>query len=163
MKPTDRDLKNALVSLTLLKFFPAGDATMTMVAGILSSMVSTKKQLDWLIGTLVNQVGEWPGPAQVRALFCTQFAPADGIEGPPCSLAGFTPAEGERRSLELEAQRGVNLLPGEAPRRLPGKVEQVSESRGLDALVVNLANRKSMASTPRTRLADRKRVWEIMT
>lgn len=90
---------NAVGRLTLLKYFPTDPAAHAGLAELLHGMVSNESQLDWLVQTLINHVGEWPGPKEVRGLFCSQFQPADGIET-HTSIAGFSPADCEARNLE---------------------------------------------------------------
>lgn len=161
MSPTMDDVQDAIATMSLLKFFPSGDVAVRVLIDLLIRLCSTREQLNWLVETLINRIGEWPGPAQLRALFCTRFPPADGIEGPPCELSGFTPADGEQRYVELEAKRGV-LLDSQKQRLLPGEVETVSGDDKMQSLIGDLAAAKQMPGTPRTRLDYRKRVREIL-
>ncbi len=97
-KPTDEDFAMALVDLSQLRFFPTDPLAPEGILRLLRQLVGTRDQLAWLIGALVNRVGEWPGPAQVRGLFCTRFRPADGIEA-DCSLPGYTADDCEAQSV----------------------------------------------------------------
>jgi hypothetical protein len=54
--------------------------------------------LEWLVAELVNHVGEWPGPANVRSLLCQRCKPADGIET-GCGIPGYTPEDCEARAI----------------------------------------------------------------
>lgn len=117
MKPTTIDLQSAILQMGTLKFFPAESTTRAVIMDLLSRIVSTESQLEWLVRTLIDHIGEWPGPAQMRALYATRFRPADGIEGPHCTLGGFTPAESETRFLEDAGRHklldaGTPTLPG---------------------------------------------------
>ena len=161
MKPTAKDLEMAVAAMSAMKFFPPAPATIAFVMDMLARMVDEKQKLAWLTETLVDNVSEWPGAAQVRALFCTRFAPADGIDGPPCELGGFTAADGERKYLEREAARGY-IAAGDSPRRLTGEVEPVSASSDLQVLVEGIAKQKSMSGTPMTRMNERRRIEELL-
>ena len=100
MKITNEHLAAALVQLSMLKFFPQGQAQKA-VALYLEKLCGTAERLMWLVGELVNHVDEWPGPAEVRGLFCSRFRPADGIEA-DCTLPGYAAADGE-----VKSQRGA--------------------------------------------------------
>jgi hypothetical protein len=65
-----------------LKYYPQDPSGVAdrVLAGILRAMADSDAQLDWLSSQLLNRIGHYPGPAQIRALFCTRFKPADGIE-----------------------------------------------------------------------------------
>ena len=56
-----------------------------------------------LVAELVNHVGEWPGPAEVRGLLCTRYDAADRIDA-YCNLPGYRAADCEARSLTEHEQ-----------------------------------------------------------
>lgn len=100
MKPGIQDIKLAVAKFGALKFFPSDEGARLAVMELIRKMVSTKAELLWLTETMIDSVGEWHGTAQLRALFCSRFKPADGKEGADCVVPGFTPVDGERRSIE---------------------------------------------------------------
>jgi hypothetical protein len=111
MKPTEAQIFDAAESFEALKFFPAGStAAKRVVMELLDGMVATEAQLKWLMDAQINRVGEWHGPAQLRALFNTQFRSADGIEGEACEVAGFTPADCERDYFERQSAETNRML-----------------------------------------------------
>lgn len=85
--------------LGMMKYFRADPIAQGEMARWLQKMVEREDQLEWLVATLIDHVGEWPGPKEVRGLLCSRFKPADGIEE-NTSIAGFTPADCEARNLE---------------------------------------------------------------
>lgn len=110
MRPTTEEITKSVERLGALKFFPADPAARVVVMDLLRRMCGEKEHLTWLIYVLINHVGEWPGPAQMRALYATRFKPADGDEGPYCTIAGFTPVEAEAKFYELEGTRHQRQL-----------------------------------------------------
>lgn len=102
-KPNSEELNHAVQRMSVLAFFPAGQAAGVEIVRILASMCATYEQLDWLVSTMIDRVGEWKGPKEMRGLFCTRYRPADGIEA-ECSIAGFTAADGEQRSIVAAAE-----------------------------------------------------------
>lgn len=57
-------------------------------------MVPTQQALDWLVLALVDHVGKWPSPADVRGMLCTAYKPLDGIEG-NTQMSGFSAGDNE--------------------------------------------------------------------
>lgn len=100
MKLETQQIIGAVQELSILKFFPASPGEQQAVMDLLDKIVDSPQRLRWLVDTMVNYIGEWPGPAQMRALYATRFRPADGIEGTHCAIAGFTPMDSERAALE---------------------------------------------------------------
>jgi hypothetical protein len=95
------DLDRACDELGMLEFFRPD--LRAPVMRLLRDMCPHKRALRWLVEELVNHVGKWPGPAEVRGLLCSRFDPADGIDQ-WCSLPGYTAAEQEEKHLERHKQ-----------------------------------------------------------
>jgi hypothetical protein len=101
---------------------------------LLERMATTPEQVDWLVRAMIDQVGEWQGPTELRGVFCTKYSPKDGIEV-DCARGGrFGPdvlemrylaeheetkqlgAGASRELLPLLAIEGkIKALPAEAP------------------------------------------------
>jgi len=103
MKFTETDLNLAVVKLSMLKFFPTDPLTQSAVMDLMRDMCESKEALDWLVSTMVNRVGVWNGPKELRGLLCTRFPPADGVEA-FCSIPGYRPEDSEAKALEEHAQ-----------------------------------------------------------
>lgn len=63
-----------------MKYFPTEAGSRVALMKLLDRMVSTPEQLVWLVNTLVDRIGTYAGPDQIRAVFCTKFRPKDSIE-----------------------------------------------------------------------------------
>lgn len=111
-------IEQAVADLAILKFFPSGPGEQVAIMRLLLAIVDTPEHLAWLVKTLMDYIGEWPGPAQLRALYATRYRPADGIEGPHCTIAGFTPCDSERES--LEGHENIKRLEIKASPRIGG-------------------------------------------
>ena len=101
-KFSQRDLDQALDDLAMLRYFPSD--TRASVMHLLAKICPHREALEWLVGELVNHVGEWPGPAEVRGLLCTRYDAADGIDG-WCNLPGYRAEDYESRHLAEHDQR----------------------------------------------------------
>ena len=75
--------------------FPTERGARKAIMGLLWRMVDTKEKLDWLTATMIDRVGTWHGPSELRGVYCTRFKPADGIEGICAISHGFTGADCE--------------------------------------------------------------------
>lgn len=84
---TNQDLDGAIADLGMLKFFPSDATVQGSIKAYLAKLCPHKKALLWLVVTLVNQTGEWPGPAEVRRVLASRYRPADGDEGDQPQLA----------------------------------------------------------------------------
>jgi hypothetical protein len=114
MKPTIEDIERATDQMAVLQFWPSDPQARKGVMMLLSRMVATRSQLAWLVETMVDRVGTWYGPVELRGVYCTRFRPADGIEANCIQTIGFTPIDGESRYLsELEGADDKGLTAGE--------------------------------------------------
>lgn len=112
---TEQHLAAALVQLSILKFFPMDELQHRAMTEYLRRLCGHAEGLAWLVAQLVNHVGEWPGSADVRGIYCTRFKPADGIENLNCRLSGFTPTDCETKEVQgqigkAEAQKLLGSL-----------------------------------------------------
>lgn len=103
-----QDLERALVDMSMLRYFPSDASTRAAILHLLAKMVPHKAALEWLVDQLVNRVGEWKGPAELRGVLCWKYKPADGIEG-TSTTGGFTPADGEQQYDEQQAQIAAGI------------------------------------------------------
>lgn len=124
MKPTLHEIHQVVESFDALEFFPRDSAAAkAAVIKLIAAMVGTVEQLAWLQSAMLNRVGRWHGPKELRAVFCTRFRPADGLEVEYSTVAGFTPADSENIAL----QQASNL------KRLE---ERTGELRRIEAVAV---------------------------
>jgi len=96
MKPTTRELTEAVSELGAIPYFPAGSGPQLAIMRQLERFVSGAHELLWLIDTAVGAMREWKGIPELRGLYCTRFKPADGVEA-NCSVDGFTSEDSEMR------------------------------------------------------------------
>ena len=108
------DLHAANARLKMLSFYPPDPEAQAAVMELLARMCPHREALDWLVSTMIDKVGTWKGPTELRGVLCWRYPPADGIEA-ICTIAGFTPADGER--LSIERHDGMKRLERAAPVR----------------------------------------------
>jgi enoyl-CoA hydratase/carnithine racemase len=111
---TKQDLEEACNDFAMLPFFPQEARASVMM--LLAKMCPHRRALRWLVEEVVNHVGKWPGPAELRGLLCTRYDPADGIDH-WCSLPGYTAADAEARHYaqheQLKTQENIGGYLGE--------------------------------------------------
>lgn len=91
----------------MLRYFPSDAGARAGIMGVLARMVETVEGLQWLVRTMVDEVGEWQGPKELRGVYCTRFRPADGIEA-WCAQGKFSAEAIEgRAALESAGYRSL--------------------------------------------------------
>ena len=154
MKITNQHLQVALVQLAMLKFFPQGQAQKA-IAIFLEQICGDADRLQWLVAQLVNHVGEWPGPAEVRGLLCTRYRPADGQEA-NCTLPGYSPADGEAISTSRDVPK---LAAPDAQKLLAGIVDDSGEE--MERLRQKLSTMRAMPKASKRIIPAPKPVEEL--
>lgn len=96
---TKMDLDRATDQMQLLEFWRNDTGFVAAVQTYLALICPHTEALEWLTAALVNHIGKWPGPHEVRGLLCTKYDAADGVDA-YCSLPGFSPIDFERKHLE---------------------------------------------------------------
>lgn len=102
----------AVSEMTLLKFFPSDPMGRAALVNMLAKMANAPQELMWLASTILENYDEWPGPRELRAVFCTRFKPADGVEAD--ITAGRLAAKIEARALEAHQNQKHLAAPSEA-------------------------------------------------
>lgn len=123
---TANDVKAAIDELALLRYFPADENTRAALASLIVRMVPHREALRWLVRAMVDRVGEWKGPTELRGVLCWRYRPADGISA-DSTCAGFTAGDGERLSIE-EAPIVREALPSGESGRM---IRQLAAARGM--------------------------------
>src|SRR5262245_60139338 len=90
---TKTAINRLTAKLATLKFFPTRADAVEAVTEAVIEFASTDEQLDWLGRRVVALFTEWPGPRELRAIFCARFKPADGFEVPSAAFPEGVPSE----------------------------------------------------------------------
>lgn len=93
---TSAAVQDAVDRLAALKFFPRDLRVRLTIGRLMRDFVTTDTQLAWLVGRMLVLYGEWPGPRELRALYCSKFAPRDGIEARSLDYPDGYPSEAPR-------------------------------------------------------------------
>jgi hypothetical protein len=67
-----------VAELTLLRFFPSDESARLAIVRMVGQMAETEEQVRWLVRRTLDLHNEWPGPLELRAVFCSRFRPKDG-------------------------------------------------------------------------------------
>ncbi|MCL4853371.1 MAG: hypothetical protein KJZ78_18605 [Bryobacteraceae bacterium] len=102
-KFNEADLRRANARLAMCSFYPSDEAVQAAIMELLAKMCPSLEALQWLTTTMIDRVGVWKGPMELRGVLCWRYKPADGVEA-NSSLPGFRPEDGEALSLERHAQ-----------------------------------------------------------
>jgi hypothetical protein len=97
-----------LGGLAILKFFPSDDQARTAIFNLVCSMATTEDQVRWLVKRTVALHNEWPGPKELRAVFCSKFKPRDGVEAhSQIYLEGIPSEKPEALTLPVGGQKAL--------------------------------------------------------
>ncbi len=110
MRFNKADLEVAMGRLGMLSYFPSEPSIQAAIMDLLARMCPHREALEWLVDQMVNHVGQWKGPAELRGVLCWRWTPADGVEA-SCSIPGFTPSDGEALTIERSGEREMRALP----------------------------------------------------
>ena len=127
-----------LGGLALLKFFPTDDFARAELVSMVCEMASTNEQIEWLVKRARNVWSQWEGPSELRALFCSKYKPADGVE---CFSALPQFADGIPSERESAPQLPVSA------RREIASGEPVTASPSIAAVVGDLCAATSLRRT----------------
>jgi hypothetical protein len=134
-KFTERDLEIAVYKLSLCKesFWAAEPTGRAVVMELLMKMCNNRQELNWLVDEVVNKIGTWPGPRELRGIYCTRFDPADGVDA-WCSLPGYRASDGEQRTIEAHEQiKAGGYLPEPAKENLQKLIAGAKQRKKLTA------------------------------
>ncbi len=110
-------------SFSLLRYFPGGDLDVKRaLMHELGRMAATAEQLQWLQQRVLAAYAEWPGIAEIRAVFCTRFTPADGRNA---ELATNSPIARDIEFSLIERAEEQKRLPA------PAAIKQLAEAKKL--------------------------------
>ncbi len=116
----------AIDQLAAMKFFPRESNARATIARLIKDFATSVDQVRWLTRRMLVLYDAWPGPREMRALFCSRWKPRDGIEATSSVyLEGFPP--------ERKAEPKVLIAP-----------EAISADPRLARAVIDLAEKKDM-------------------
>lgn len=102
-------IQAAIAQFAMLRFFPGDEFARAAVMQLLERLADAPEKVSWLVRTVLDNYNEWPGPQEIRAVFCTRYKPADGVEAD--LTAGRLAAKIEARALEAHEQAKALPLP----------------------------------------------------
>lgn len=120
-----------LGKLSLMKFFPSDQNAQAALVEMVCGFAQDNEKIEWLVRRALAIFNEWPGPRELRALYCSRWPPSDGQEAystlfpadengggfprdpalPPLPQPILTPSKEEARKLLGFAADYVETLP----------------------------------------------------
>ena len=102
MKPSRERVFAVVGTLAeVIPFFPQKELALDLITEAVLEFVGTEEQLDWFARAAVRSLSKYEGVPQLRALFCSKYAPADGLP-PAVEIPGYTEEELEARFRQRE-------------------------------------------------------------
>lgn len=151
----------AVASFGCLQFFPSDAAAREEIMRLLERMVWDPQQLDWLVRVMIDRVGKWHGTVELRGVFCSRFAPKDGIEANCAETPYFCPAEMEMRAIcEHNEAKLPELSAGARELRMIAAPEESTLHPLAQAIIAPLMESTKFPTKPLS-LAEQKRAQEV--
>lgn len=74
------DLKSIVAELGSLKYFPSEheEGALVAITTDVANMVQSLEDARWLVARMRQLYNDWPGPRELRAVYCSERKPADG-------------------------------------------------------------------------------------
>ncbi len=66
--------------LSLMKYFPSDAMARVALVRMVCEMTGSEERAKWLVKRALAVFNEWPGPRELRALYCSRWRPMDGVE-----------------------------------------------------------------------------------
>lgn len=125
----DNAIMNAMADMGMLRYFPSDEFTRSSIMALIRRMASTPSQVYELARRVTAHYNEWPGPLELRGVFCTFAKPADGVEAYVTSVGTLEAAieqrhltaHDERKALESAQRRSTGLQRANVLKLLEGK------------------------------------------
>ena len=79
---TPEEAQIIVAQLGAMNFFPNNEpAVRATISRLVQRMCDTFQQAQWLVDRMIDLYDRWPGPHELRAVYCSRYKPADGLEG----------------------------------------------------------------------------------
>ena len=152
------NIAEIVAKLCLLKFFPNESPARIALMEMIGDMASNEDQVRWLVKSALAIYDEWPGPRELRALFCSRWTPRDGIK----AYSQIYPSD------EHAGGFSSHIYPPSKYPALPSpkEVRQVQGAASLDSQAMvdaALENWHQMPKPLRLGDASEKRLNEVLT
>jgi len=73
------NVADMLSAFRLMPFFPQDENAFLELVRFVGRMCHTEEQVRWLVDRTLSLYDKWPGPMELRAVFCTIYKPKDGV------------------------------------------------------------------------------------
>ena len=75
-----KKLLDLVAQLSVLRLFPSDPGGRVAVAKQLLAMCDTWEHAQWVVKRMSDLYNEWPGPRELRAVYCSRYKPKDDYE-----------------------------------------------------------------------------------
>lgn len=127
-------IEQAIDKMAMLKFFPIAPGTRAAIMELIGELCQDDSQVEWLAGRVVELYNEWPGPAELRAVYCSRWRPR---RGPDSASAVYL------EGIPSEKRDNMPSITAGDRKQISGPV---SNDPSLVAIVDKLAAAKAMSS-----------------
>lgn len=98
-----------------LKYYPGESGARMLIANEFRSMCNSEDEAKWLVLEMSRRYREWPGPLEMRAVFCSRIEPRDGVLASSPAVEAALEQEYIARQLDASERK---LLAGATPKQI---------------------------------------------
>jgi hypothetical protein len=99
--------------MAALSFFPKEPEARAAIAEMVIELANEPEEAIWLARRMLTLYNEWPGPREMRAVFCSRFVPRDGYEVYSAVYPDGIPSEREQRPALPAANPRSRIVSGD--------------------------------------------------
>ena len=144
VNPNPERISKILEGLYVLPYSPMKSQAQLQVLRLVCSMLDPAKaeqQAQWLVDAMTSGAyNAWPGPGELRAMFCSKFKPHDGVQSASEVYPDGIPSEYLRIPGETPKKSPILLPPAIPP---DPRDHHVSEDAAFDHEIQKAAERKT--------------------
>jgi hypothetical protein len=94
----------AVIALSNIPYAPQDPDQQDALMEAIARFADQPDGLAWAVSIAIAKWKRWLGPAELRALYCSRFRPADGIEADVMETPGFTAADNEAAYMDAQGR-----------------------------------------------------------
>jgi hypothetical protein len=128
---TENGVDRAASRITSIPFFPSSDKNArAILIEELVKICASDAHAEWLAVRAIQVFNQWPGYAELRAVYCKRFKPCDGVQADSAIYVDGFPTEHELGIIDIKGLPApIAALPqAPPPRQLEGEVSADPEA-----------------------------------
>ena len=130
MKPTEEEIRKTVEQFSrVIPHFPSEPLVHAALIDEMVGFIGTHEQFLWFRSQCIRRLARFTSVPEFRALFCSEFPPADGISATVSAPVGFRSEDREAQFFAREQEHNTKRLEGYRRAALRDPENRVDPSR----------------------------------